>query len=228
MILLIDNYDSFAHNLARYLRRLGSDVDCRRNDALSVTQIGRLKPQLIVLSPGPGTPTESGVCLDVVRDLGDHIPLLGVCLGHQAIAQAGGARIVRTSDPCHGMASEITHDGLSEFAGMPNPFLAGRYHSLIVDPELPDTLEVSARASDGTIMAIRHTTRPSYGWQFHPESILTEHGYALLGNLLRMVGINVVGPPTIDSERIPSNDVQLEPVVSRQPDASHPRRPISF
>ena len=221
MILLIDNYDSFAMNLARYLRRLGADVVCVRNDALSVGEIAEREPQLIVISPGPCTPDQAGCSLDVARELSGRFPLLGVCLGHQVIAQSFGGTIVRAEEPTHGMASEIEHDGRHEFVGLPNPFAAGRYHSLVVQPStMPTCLEISAQSRDGTMMAFRHVSLPVFGWQFHPESILTESGFELLANLLRCLGFEVadVNLPTIASERD----------VSNVPDDPHPKRPITF
>lgn len=238
MILLIDNYDSFAHNLARYFQRLGCEVQCERNDAIDVEAIRALKPQLIVLSPGPCTPDEAGCCLDVVRELGDQFPILGVCLGHQAIAQGLGGQVVRATEPIHGMSSQVRHDGKVEFQGLPNPFNAGRYHSLVVQTtDLPECLEVSATVSSRTavsneapkgnettarnevVMALRHRTLPIFGWQFHPESILTECGYELLTNLLQAVGIEVPRQtPTIESERI---------ITVIEPDP-YPTRPITF
>ncbi len=190
MILLIDNYDSFVFNLARYFQRLGQETHVVRNDAIDVSEIREMAPAAIVLSPGPCTPKEAGCSLSVVRGLWREFPLLGVCLGHQAIAAAFGATIVRAGQPMHGRASRIEHDGRGEFTNIPNPMTVGRYHSLIVDEStLPAELEVSSRTADGVIMALRHASAPVVGWQFHPESILTEHGYALLENFLRVAGI---------------------------------------
>ncbi|MBA2115201.1 anthranilate synthase component II [Bremerella alba] len=197
MILVIDNYDSFVHNLARYFRQLGQEVVVRRNDAVTVDQIKQLKPAAIVLSPGPCTPTESGVCLDVVRQLHASVPMLGVCLGHQAIVAALGGRIVRAGRPLHGQASRVTHDGRGVFGGLPSPMQVGRYHSLIAEREsLPPCLQVDAQTDDDTIMAVSHEALPVVGVQFHPESVLTEHGYALLANFLRMAGLT--SPSSVD------------------------------
>jgi len=184
MLLLIDNYDSFVHNLARYVEELGVDTQVVRNDALTVEQIAERKPQAIILSPGPCTPSEAGVSVDVVCTLGPRIPLLGVCLGHQAIGQALGGRIVRAPAPMHGMTSEIHHDGAGLFAECPQPLRATRYHSLVVDETtLPKELQVTARSSEGLIMGLQHRDWPVFGVQFHPESILT-----ILANFLRLAG----------------------------------------
>jgi anthranilate synthase component II len=192
VILLIDNYDSFVHNLARYLQQLGQETVVRRNDALELDDIARWHPAAILLSPGPCTPRQAGCSLAVVGRFSSTIPLLGVCLGHQTIAAALGARIVRAPEPMHGRVSDVFHDGQGVFAGLPNPLTACRYHSLVVDQAtLPSCLAVSARTADGVVMAIRHRQRPLVGLQFHPESILTSHGYALLVAFLRMAGITV-------------------------------------
>lgn len=202
MILLIDNYDSFVHNLARYLRRLDQETVVVRNDALELDDIASWQPSAIVLSPGPCTPREAGCSLDVVRRFSGTIPLLGVCLGHQAIAAALGARIVRAPEPMHGRVSDVFHDEQGVFAGMPNPLVACRYHSLVVDEAtLPSCLLVSARTADGVVMAVRHRSRPLVGLQFHPESILTSHGYPLLAAFLRSSGAKVPESlPTMDNE----------------------------
>ncbi|MCA9088070.1 MAG: aminodeoxychorismate/anthranilate synthase component II [Planctomycetaceae bacterium] len=189
MLLLIDNYDSFVHNLARYVEELGVDTQVVRNDAFTVEQIAERKPQAIILSPGPCTPNEAGVSVDAVRSLGPHIPLLGVCLGHQAIGQALGARIVRAPAPMHGMTSEIHHNGAGLFAACPQPLMATRYHSLIVDEAtLPTELQVTARSPEGLIMGLQHRDWPVFGVQFHPESILTQQGHLILANFLRLAG----------------------------------------
>jgi anthranilate synthase/aminodeoxychorismate synthase-like glutamine amidotransferase len=182
MILLIDNYDSFVYNLARYARELGWDVLVCRHDAITVPEIEALAPSHIVLSPGPCTPSEAGISTTVVGELGDRIPVLGVCLGHQCIGEAYGASIVRATRPMHGKASRVSHDGTSIFAGVPSPLVAARYHSLVIaERSLPASLRVLARADDdGEIMAVAHRTHPVVGVQFHPESVATEHGYALL------------------------------------------------
>ena len=190
MLLIIDNYDSFTFNLFQMMGALVPDVEVVRNDALSVAQIRERRPDAIVLSPGPGTPDESGVCLDVLRELDGELPILGVCLGHQALCQVLGATIVRAGEPVHGKPSEVDHDGRGLFAGLPQPFVAGRYHSLVVDPAtVPDALEVSARTADGELMAVRHRHHPTYGVQFHPESVLTPDGETLLANFLRLAGL---------------------------------------
>lgn len=191
MILLIDNYDSFAHNLARYLRQLGQQVSVVRNDALSVSEIRELKPAAIVMSPGPCTPKEAGVCLQVVEQLHATIPMLGVCLGHQAICQAFGASVIRTA-PVHGRAGKVQHYGHALFDEIDTPFMAGRYHSLIAESDsMPAELEVIATSlTDDVVMAIAHRQFSLVGVQFHPESVLTTGGYRLLGNFLGLAGID--------------------------------------
>lgn len=192
MILLIDNYDSFVHNLARYFTRLGQETRVVRNDALDADAIQQLRPQAIVLSPGPCGPDQAGCSLEVVRQFWQTIPILGVCLGHQAIAAAFGGHVIRARQPWHGRSSEITHDGLGIFAGLPNPLTVGRYHSLAIDAaSLPPELRVTARTGEGEVMALAHATRPVIGVQFHPESVLTEHGPQLLANFLRLAGLPV-------------------------------------
>ena len=191
MLLMIDNYDSFTYNLVQYLQTLGAEVKVVRNDELTVAQIDALKPSGIVISPGPCTPNEAGVSVDVIRELGDRIPILGVCLGHQSIGQAYGGDVVRAGRIMHGKTSRIRHESKGVFAGLPDGYEATRYHSLVVDREtLPDALEVTAwtENEDGTIeeiMGLRHREHRVEGVQFHPESILTEHGHALLKNFLR-------------------------------------------
>lgn len=186
MILLIDNYDSFVHNLARYVRELGGEAVVRRNDALTVEDIEALAPSHIILSPGPCTPREAGISVDVVRRLGPTIPILGVCLGHQCIGAAYGGRIVRARRPVHGRTSAIVHDGTGLFEGLPSPFQAARYHSLVIAPaSVPPPLRVLATsADDGEIMAVAHREHPVVGVQFHPESAATQYGYALLDRFL--------------------------------------------
>ncbi|BDG60637.1 anthranilate synthase component II [Caldinitratiruptor microaerophilus] len=185
MILVIDNYDSFTYNLVQYLGELGARMEVYRNDRITVPEIRALAPEGIVLSPGPCTPDEAGVTLDVVRELGATTPILGVCLGHQAIGQAYGGRVVRAPYLMHGKTSPIHHRGDPLFAGLPSPFTATRYHSLIVDRDsLPGSLEVTAETADGLIMGLRHREHPVWGVQFHPESILTEGGHRLLRNFL--------------------------------------------
>lgn len=186
MILLIDNYDSFVYNLARYVRELGFEPLVKRHDAITVEEISALRPTHIILSPGPCSPAEAGISTDVVRRLGAAIPVLGVCLGHQCIGAAYGAAIVRAGRPMHGKASRIQHDGRGVFRGLPNPFIAARYHSLVIArAALPPVLRVTATAEDGEIMAVEHVEHPVLGLQFHPESALTEHGYWLLDRFLR-------------------------------------------
>lgn len=186
MILVIDNYDSFVHNIARYFEREGRECLIRRNDVLSVTDIERLSPNAIILSPGPCTPNEAGICVETIQKLGPRIPILGICLGHQCIGAAYGAKIMRT-DPFHGMASDITHDGVGIFYGLPERLKVGRYHSLKVDIEGHSPLQVTARTDDDIIMAMRHNFYPVYGVQFHPESILTERGEDMIRNFIGIV-----------------------------------------
>jgi anthranilate synthase/aminodeoxychorismate synthase-like glutamine amidotransferase len=204
MILLLDNYDSFVYNLARYFERLGQATLVVRNDMIDADRVRELKPQAVVLSPGPCAPEQAGASLDVARALHEEIPMLGVCLGHQAIAAALGGRVLRSPAPIHGSASEVFHDGRGIFAQLPSPLKAGRYHSLVVDPTtLPEALEVTARTADGLVMAFAHRRYPVVGVQFHPESILTEHGYAMLAQFLQMAGLDVPGrAPTIADERL--------------------------
>jgi anthranilate synthase component II len=185
MFLLIDNYDSFTYNLWHYLGELGAEVVVRRNDALSVDEALALKPQGIVISPGPSDPDHAGICLELVRRAGA-VPLLGVCLGHQAIGQACGGRVLRAPVPMHGKVSTVRHDGSGVFAGLPNPFRATRYHSLVVERRLPNALTVTAETEDGIVMGIAHRERPLHGVQFHPESIASEAGHDLLRNFLRL------------------------------------------
>ncbi len=192
MLLVIDNYDSFTFNLVQYLGELASDhpvaadIRVKRNDSISLEAISELSPEAIVLSPGPGDPDQSGVCLDVLRELSPHIPTLGVCLGHQALAQVYGAKIVRAHELMHGKTSNVLHNGEGVFSGLPLPLIATRYHSLIAEREtLPQCLEVTAWLDDGTIMGLRHRNYPHLqGVQFHPESVLTEAGHQLLRNFL--------------------------------------------
>jgi anthranilate synthase/aminodeoxychorismate synthase-like glutamine amidotransferase len=186
--LLIDNYDSFTYNLFHYLGELGAEVEVVRNDALSAEQALALDPRGIVLSPGPCTPNEAGICLDVIAlAAAKRVPLLGVCLGHQAIGQAFGGEVVRAPTPVHGKTGQMYHNGTSLFAGLPSPYLATRYHSLVVKREsLPAALEVTAWTDDGLIMGLAHKELPIAGVQFHPESIASEHGHALLRNFLSL------------------------------------------
>ena len=188
MIVVIDNYDSFTYNLVQYLGELGGEPHVLRNDSVDVAAVAALKPQRIVISPGPGTPDQAGISMDVIRRLGEHTPILGVCLGHQAIGQAFGGTVARAKAQMHGKTSEIRHDGRGVFAGLSNPFTATRYHSLVILPHtVPSELEVTAWAEDGEIMGVRHRSLPIEGVQFHPESILTLEGKRLLGNFLGAV-----------------------------------------
>lgn len=191
MILLIDNYDSFVYNLARYFRELGAETRVIRNDAITPAAIHRLQPAGVVLSPGPGTPPEAGNLLDIVRGCVETFPLLGVCLGHQAIAAALGGRLRRAPLPVHGETAEIRHEGGPLFDGLPSPLRATRYHSLIVEEEtLPSALRITSRSADGLLMSFAHCRLPVFGVQFHPESVLTEHGHALLLNFLKRTGLS--------------------------------------
>lgn len=183
MLLMIDNYDSFTYNLVQYLGELGEEVHVHRNDAITLDQIAAWRPDRIVISPGPCTPSEAGICVPLIQRFAGEIPILGVCLGHQAIGQAFGGRIVRARRVMHGKLSPVTHDGRGVFAGLPSPFSVTRYHSLAIEPSsVPAELEVSARADDGEIMGVRHRSLDVEGVQFHPEAILTEHGQELLRN----------------------------------------------
>ena len=184
-VLVLDNYDSFTYNLVQYLGELGTEVEVLRNDALSLEQVAEGKYDRIVISPGPGVPSRAGIAVPLVQALSGRVPILGVCLGHQAIGEAFGGRIVRASAIFHGKTSEIHHDGRSLFHNLSNPFTATRYHSLVIDPEhVPACLEVSARTEDGVIMGVRHREFQVEGVQFHPESILTREGMRLLANFL--------------------------------------------
>lgn len=184
MILLLDNYDSFVHNLARYLRLLGQDVQIERNDAMTPDQIRSLSPSAIVISPGPCGPAQAGNCVEIIQQLGATTPILGVCLGHQCINEAYGGTTIRAPKPVHGMASIITHDGSALFQGLPENFNVGRYHSLCCELAPNSPLRVTARSDDAVVMAFAHETHPVYGVQFHPESLLTEYGSQILGNFL--------------------------------------------
>jgi anthranilate synthase component 2 len=185
MLLMIDNYDSFTWNLVQYLGELGADVHVHRNDAITLEQVEAWAPEKIVVSPGPCTPNEAGISVPLIRRFAGRVPILGVCLGHQSIGQAFGAKIVRAQHVMHGKLSPITHGGEGVFAGLPSPFQATRYHSLAIEPaSLPDELEVTARSDDGEIMGVRHREHAIEGVQFHPEAILTEHGKRLLANFL--------------------------------------------
>ncbi len=187
MLLLIDNYDSFTYNLFHYLGQLGADVVVKRNDELSAAEAVALRPEAIVLSPGPCTPNEAGICLSLIEQVDGRLPILGVCLGHQAIGQVYGGAVVRAPEPMHGKVSRIHHAGKGIFRGLNNDFLATRYHSLTIAPEsLPADLEVTATSDDGVIMGVMHRRHPVHGVQFHPESIASENGHALLANFLSL------------------------------------------
>ncbi len=220
MILLIDNYDSFVFNLARYFERLGQETHVVRNDATDAAQIDRLSPQAIVISPGPCTPKEAGCSVEVVQTLHHRIPILGVCLGHQAIGAAFGGQVVRALEPMHGRVSEVFHRQQSVFAGLPSPLTACRYHALMLEANsLPPALQTTAWTSDGTMMGLAHRHFPTVGVQFHPESILTDVGYALLANFLRLATRDVPQLlPTIGSERD-------EPVIH---ELARPSQPVTF
>ncbi|HEX5104995.1 MAG TPA: aminodeoxychorismate/anthranilate synthase component II [Pirellulaceae bacterium] len=220
MILLIDNYDSFVHNLARYLRRMGQETLVVRNTEIDVAGIEELAPQAVVLSPGPCTPNEAGCSLNVVRSLGASVPILGVCLGHQTIGAALGAKVVRAPQPVHGRASLVRHDGAGVFAGLPSPLTVGRYHSLIVDPAtLPEDLVPTAWSDEGVVMALAHRRWPLVGVQFHPESILTECGYELLANFLRLAGLHAESA---------QHEMNGERRIVEQASPALPLQPVTF
>jgi len=193
MILLIDNYDSFTFNLFHFLGDLGVAVEVRRNDALSVQDVMAMRPDAVLLSPGPCTPNEAGICLPLIAAAAEtRLPLMGVCLGHQAIGQAFGGTVLRAPEPVHGKVWEVTHQGTDIFAGLPSPFRATRYHSLVVEAAtLPDDLIPTAHTADGLIMGMTHRHLPIWGVQFHPESIASEHGHAILGNFCRLAGAKI-------------------------------------
>ena len=184
MILLLDNYDSFTYNLAQYLGELGAPPLVRRNDEITLEEVRALGPERIVISPGPGRPEDAGISVELIRQMGQSVPVLGVCLGHQAIGLAFGGSVVRAATPMHGKVSSIEHDGQGIFKGVAMPFVAGRYHSLVIANPAPGDLDACAHTADGTIMAVRHRTLPVHGVQFHPESVLTGEGLQLLRNFL--------------------------------------------
>ena len=189
MFLLIDNYDSFTYNLYHFLGELGAEVSVKRNDAIGAAEALALDPQGIVVSPGPCDPDRAGICLDLIAAAAGKIPILGVCLGHQAVGQAFGGKVVRAAAPMHGKLSRISHRGTGVFADLPSPLSATRYHSLVVEREsLPEVLEITAETEDGIVMGLAHKDLPIHGVQFHPESIASEHGHALLRNFLTLAG----------------------------------------
>ena len=189
MILMIDNYDSFTFNIVQYLGQMGEDVQVYRNDKITLDEIRKLNPQAIFLSPGPCTPREAGITVDVIREFHASVPLMGICLGHQSIGYAFGGNVIRAERVMHGKVSPVHHDGKTIFAGLPNPFTAGRYHSLLLRPDtLPDCLEISARTAEGEIMGLRHKDYPVEGIQFHPESVLTPQGKRIIRNFLKYTG----------------------------------------
>ena len=217
MILLIDNYDSFVYNLARYVRELGETPLVRRHDALSVDDVLGLAPSHIIISPGPCSPREAGISTELIRRVGADIPVLGVCLGHQCIGAAYGGEIVRAGLPMHGKVSRIHHAGIGILSGLPNPFIATRYHSLVIAPaSIPETLRVTATSEDGEIMAVQHVTHPVYGVQFHPESVLTQHGYRLLDHFLH--GVPAVPRPVPEA----ADGARVEPDLGTSTLASAP------
>lgn len=221
MILLIDNYDSFVHNLARHFERLGQETVILRNDTTTTEHVRSLAPQAIVLSPGPCTPSEAGCSLSLVRELYTEFPMLGVCLGHQTLAAAFTANIVRAMEPMHGRTSDVWHEQTALFREIPSPFTVCRYHSLIVEEaSLSADFLVTARTADGTIMAIEHRDFPVVGVQFHPEAILTQFGYQLLSNFLRMARIEV----PIDTANLAATELRL----SKRHEPRLPVRPVTF
>ncbi len=205
MFLLIDNYDSFTYNLFHFLGELGATIEVRRNDALSVAEALAMEPQGIVLSPGPCDPDRAGICLDLVAAAAGKLPILGVCLGHQSIGQAFGGNVVRAPVCMHGKLSQVRHQGQGILEGLPSPFAATRYHSLTIAREgFPEVLEVTAETDDGVIMGLRHREFPLHGVQFHPESIASEHGHALLANFLRLAGHEVVEGVRAEAPLVPA------------------------
>jgi anthranilate synthase/aminodeoxychorismate synthase-like glutamine amidotransferase len=218
LILLIDNYDSFVYNLARYVQELGAEALVRRHDAIGVDEIFALAPSHIIISPGPCSPSEAGVSTEVVRRIGPHIPILGVCLGHQCIGAAYGGEIVRAAVPMHGKTSRIHHSGTGLFAGLPTPFTATRYHSLVIAPaSIPASLRVTAKSEDGEIMAVQHVEHPVHGVQFHPESVLTEHGYRLLDHFLHGVPVTPRPLPHFADGALPPALEQVNTLATAPP-----------
>ena len=220
MILLLDNYDSFVHNLARYFRRLGHETHVVRSDAIDPAGVRSLRPLAVVLSPGPCTPAEAGCSVAVVRELWKEIPMLGVCLGHQAIGAAFGAKIVPAPRPMHGRTSSVLHSGTEVFAEVPNPVTVCRYHSLVVDEStMPSELIVTGHTKDQVVMAVQHASAPIIGLQFHPESILTEYGYQMLSNFLRIAGLPIPRELPPLSEQVPALPL---------PSWRYPNQPLTF
>ncbi|MDA0658625.1 MAG: aminodeoxychorismate/anthranilate synthase component II [Planctomycetota bacterium] len=212
MILLVDHFDSFVYNQARYLQRLGVETHVERCDVLTVERVRALRPAALVLSPGPCTPAETGATQEIVRTLMGTIPMLGICLGHQTLAVCTGGTVIRAPQPCHGRSSSIMHDGRKDFVGIPQCFQAARYHSLIVqESNLPRCWERSAHTPDGLLMAMRHRELPLFGWQFHPESVLTSQGYSLLANFLQIAGLSTVDTRSILPEVERSHYEQTRP-----------------
>lgn len=217
MILLIDNYDSFVFNLARYLCELGCDTRVVRNDAVSVEDVRILSPAAIVISPGPCSPNEAGVSVAMLRELGPSIPMLGVCLGHQSLAAAFGGKVIRAAEPVHGRTSWVRHSGTPLFTGITNPFRATRYHSLVVDAaSLPPELEVTAWTEEGVPMALEHQRHRLYGLQFHPESVLTEFGHQLLTNFLRLAGLDPQATSSTDRVFPPAAQIETATDIPRR------------
>ena len=192
MFVLIDNYDSFTYNLYHFLGELGAEIEVRRNDKVSVAEVMAMRPQGIILSPGPGYPASAGICIDLIRQAQDKLPIFGVCLGHQAIGQVYGGKVVRAPKPMHGKLSKVHHTGKGVFRDVPNDFNATRYHSLTIEPaSFPAELEITAQSEDGVIQGLQHKTLPIFGVQFHPESIASEHGHKILANFLQDCGTNL-------------------------------------
>src|ERR687896_198510 len=215
MILLIDNYDSFVYNLARYVRELGETPLVRRHDAVTVDEVLSLAPSHIIISPGPCSPREAGISTELVRLVGNRIPVLGVCLGHQCIGAAYGGEIVRAGMPMHGKISRIHHEGAGIFSGLPSPFIATRYHSLVIAPDsIGSALRVTATSEDGEIMAVQHAKYPVYGVQFHPESVLTEHGYRRLDHFLHGVPPNPRAVPEAADAALAPSPSEPAPLAS--------------